>query len=90
MSYSATASRVRHASAAAIGEWNRADQASRSGGVQSGGSSANSGALASYHCGRSHPALSRKTAPSSSWRTWKGLTRMLRGEVRGCSGCNTS
>ena len=29
MSYIATASRVRHASAAAIGEWNRADQASR-------------------------------------------------------------
>ncbi len=90
MSYIATASRVRHASTAAIGEWNRADQASRCGGVHSAGRSASSAAFASYHCGRSQPAPSRKTAPSSSWRRWNGLTRRFRGDSFGCSGCSTS
>ena len=50
------------------------------GGVHSAGRSASSAALASYQCGRSQPAPSRKTAPSSSWRPWNGLTRRLRGE----------
>ena len=38
MSYIATDVRVRQASAAAIGEWNRAAHASRAGGTHSGGS----------------------------------------------------
>ena len=87
MSYIATAVRVRHASTAAMGEWNCALHASREGGIHAGGRSATSGALAWYQCGRSQPPASRKTAPSCFWRAWKGLTRRLRGDRRGCRGC---
>ena len=80
MSYIATAVRVRHASAAAMGEWNIAAHASRAGGCHSAGSSSTRAALASYQCGRSQPPASRKTAPSSSCRAWNGLTRRSRGD----------
>ena len=60
MSYIATEVRVRQASAAAIGEWNWADHASRCGRTHSGGRSCSRPALASYQCGTSHPRLSRE------------------------------
>ena len=90
MSYIATAVRVRHASAATIGESNIPDQGSRATGAHSGGRSATSGALASYQCGRSQPWDSRNIAPSSFWRAWNGLTRRSRGARRGWSGCTMS
>ena len=90
MSYIATAVRVFQASAAAMGEWNIAAHASRAGGCHSAGSPSTSSALASNQCGRSQPALSRNTAPSSFWRAWNGLTRRSRGDSLGCSGCRTS
>ncbi|MNL67559.1 hypothetical protein D3C87_1921550 [compost metagenome] len=60
MSYMATAVRVFQASAAAMGELNIPDHASRAGGCQSSGISLRSSALASNQYGRSHPAPSRK------------------------------
>ena len=46
--------------------------------------SSSSGAFDSYHCGRSQPAASKNTAPSSRSRTWNGARRMLRLEAH-CS-----
>jgi hypothetical protein len=40
--------------------------------------SSSSGAFDSYHCGRSHPAASKKTAPSSRSRAWNGARRTSR------------
>ena len=48
----ATAVRVRHASAAAMGEWNMPAQSSRAGGCHSAGNWSTNAALASNQCGR--------------------------------------
>ncbi len=48
--------------------------------------SSSSGAFDSYHCGRSQPAASKKTAPSSCSRAWKGERRTSRLEAHCSSG----
>ena len=40
--------------------------------------SSTSGAFDSYHCGRSQPAASKNTAPSSRSRAWNGGRRTSR------------
>ena len=40
--------------------------------------SASRASLASYQKGRSQPAASKKTAPSSTWRLWTGDSRTFR------------
>ncbi len=76
MSYSATVSRVACASAPTIGRPVPGRPVVRAGDGTAGRARA---ALASYHCGRSQPPASRKTAPSSCWRAWNGLVRSGRG-----------
>ena len=75
MSNIATRSRVTACSAAIVGDHSRASQPQRDAPFTSRRSS--SPALASYHCGRSQPAASKKAAPSSSCRGWKGVSRRL-------------
>ncbi len=86
MSYIATVSRVTWASAPTMGDQNRAAQSPGVGMLRP----STRRALASYHCGRSQPLASRKRAPCSCWRAWKGLVRIGRGCPDGWRGWRMS
>ncbi len=49
--------------------------------------SSTSFAFDSYQCGRSQPAASKNTAPSSFSRAWKGGNRTSRSEAHCSEGC---
>ena len=82
MSKMATRSLAARCSAAMIGDHSRASHPER-GGKSGMGSSA----LASYHCGRSQPAFSKNSPPSSTCLAWNGVTRRPRGLFICWSGC---
>ena len=73
----ATRSRVAACSAATVGDHSLAAQPLRDSPVT--GSASTRCWLASNHWGRSHPAFSKKTAPSSCCRAKNGVSRMFRG-----------
>ena len=80
----AARSRVATCSAATIGDHSRPAQPGRDSPVTVSESSRPR--LALYHWGRSHPASSKKTAPSACCRAKKGVSRMFRGLVICCRG----
>ena len=84
MSNIATRSRAATCSAATVGDHSRAAQPVRSAPLTVSESSKPS--LASYHCGRSHPAFSKNTASSACCRGKNGVRRRLRGRAICCRG----
>ncbi len=60
-----------------IGDHQRASH-SAARGITRSPYSASSGSLAPYQYGRSQPAASKKTAPSSRWRALNGDSRTFR------------
>ena len=78
-------SRIARCSALMIGDHQRASHSASRRPTRSPYSSS-SGAFDSYHCGRSQPAASKKTAPSSCSRSWKGESRTSRFEAHCSSG----
>ena len=70
-------SRIARCSALMMGDHQRASH-SASRRLMRSPYSSTSGALEPYHCGRSQPAASKNTAPSSTWREWNGASRTLR------------
>ena len=70
-------SRIARCSALMIGDHQRASHSASRGLIRSAYSSS-SGAFDSYHCGRSQPAASKNTAPSSFSRSWNGGSRRSR------------
>jgi hypothetical protein len=79
----AARSRIARCSALMIGDHQRASH-SASRGLTRPSKSASSFSLEAYQCGRSQPAASKKTAPSSCSRAWNGESRMPR-ELLHCS-----
>ena len=61
-------SRIARCSALMIGDHQRASHSALAAGDRASPYFASSGALDSYQCGRSQPAVSKKTAPSASSR----------------------
>ena len=80
----AARSRVATCSAATVGDHSRASQPARDAPATS--SESRRPSFTSCHWGRSHPALSKKTAPSSRCRVKKGVSRMARGLPACCRG----